>query len=112
MAGAGSRPARRAAGRWSRCNGAIWLGCARKYVSMLNGQRSMPITSLRYFIGLVEEVGQTGTPETYWRHASNALPVGRPFDPCKHSHFEPFGVGQLVISVLLNWPGSSFEVGK
>jgi hypothetical protein len=47
---------------------AIWLGCARKYVSMLNGQTSMPITSLRYFIGLVEEVGQTGTPETYWQH--------------------------------------------
>jgi hypothetical protein len=47
---------------------AIWLGCARKYVSMLNGQTSMPITSLRYFIGLVEEVGQTETPETYWQH--------------------------------------------
>jgi hypothetical protein len=37
---------------------AIWLGCARKYVSMLNGQTSMPITSLRYFIALVEEVGR------------------------------------------------------
>jgi hypothetical protein len=47
---------------------AIWLGCARKYVSLLNGQTSMPITSLRYFIGLVEEVGQTETPETYWQH--------------------------------------------
>ena len=29
---------------------------------MLNGQTSMPITSLRYFIELVEEVGQTETP--------------------------------------------------
>ena len=47
---------------------AIWLGCARKYGSMLNGQTSMPITSLRYFMGLVEEVGQTQTPETYWQH--------------------------------------------
>jgi hypothetical protein len=47
---------------------AIWLGCARKYVSLLNGQTSMPITSLRYFIGLIEEVGQTETPETYWQH--------------------------------------------
>ena len=47
---------------------AIWLGCARKYVSLLNGQTSMPISSLRYFIGLVEEVGQTETPETYWQH--------------------------------------------
>jgi hypothetical protein len=47
---------------------AIWLGCARKYVSLLNGQTSMPITCLRYFIGLVDEVGQTETPETYWQH--------------------------------------------
>lgn len=47
---------------------AIWLGCARKYVSLLNGQTSMPITSLRYFIGLVEEVSQTKTPENYWQH--------------------------------------------
>lgn len=47
---------------------AIWLGCARKYVSLLNDQTSMPITSLRYFIGLVEEVGQKETPETYWQH--------------------------------------------
>jgi len=47
---------------------AIWLGCARKYMSLLNGQTSMPITSLRYFIGLVDEVGQTETPETYWQH--------------------------------------------
>ena len=51
---------------WSKR--AIWLGCARKYVSLLNGQTSMPITSLRYFIGLVEEVGHTQTPETYWQH--------------------------------------------
>jgi hypothetical protein len=47
---------------------AIWLGCARKYVAMLNGQPPMPITSLRYFIGLIEEVGQTNTPDSYWQH--------------------------------------------
>jgi hypothetical protein len=47
---------------------AIWLGCARKYVSLLNGQTSTLITSLRYFVGLIEEVGQTETPETYWQH--------------------------------------------
>jgi len=28
----------------------------------------MPITSLRYFIGLIEEVGQTNTPDSYWQH--------------------------------------------
>jgi hypothetical protein len=47
---------------------AIWLGCARKYVAMLNGQPPMPITSLRYFAGLIEEVGQTETPDSYWQH--------------------------------------------
>jgi hypothetical protein len=47
---------------------ALWLGCARKYAAMLNGQSPMPITSLRYFIGLIEEVGQTNTPHSYWQH--------------------------------------------
>ena len=47
---------------------AIWLGCARKYVAMLNGQPPMPITSLRYFSGLVEEVGQTEVSDHYWLH--------------------------------------------
>ena len=47
---------------------AIWLGCARKYLAMLNGQPPMPITSLRYFIGLIEEVRQTDTPDGYWQH--------------------------------------------
>jgi hypothetical protein len=47
---------------------AIWLGCARKYVAMLNGQPPMPITSLRYFTGLIEEVHQTKTPDSYWQH--------------------------------------------
>ena len=28
---------------------AIWLGCARKYMAMLNGQTRQPITSLAYF---------------------------------------------------------------
>lgn len=47
---------------------AIWLGCARKYTAMLNGQPPMPITSLRYFSGLIEEVGQTGVSDGYWQH--------------------------------------------
>jgi hypothetical protein len=47
---------------------AIWLGCARKYVAMLNGQPPMPITSLRYFLGLIEEVGQTNAPDAYWTY--------------------------------------------
>jgi hypothetical protein len=47
---------------------AIWLGCARKYVAMLNGQPPMPITSLRYFSGLVEEVLQTQVSDSYWQY--------------------------------------------
>lgn len=47
---------------------AIWLGSARKYVALLNGQGAMPITSLRYFSGLVEEVRQTEVSDNYWQH--------------------------------------------
>ena len=46
----------------------IWLGCARKYMTMLNGQTRQPITSLAYFASLIEEVKQPGTPAGYWDH--------------------------------------------
>lgn len=52
---------------------AIWLGCARKYVAMLSGQAPMPITSLQYFIGLIEEVGQTNTSDSYWRYVRSKV---------------------------------------
>src|SRR6516225_12209529 len=44
---------------------AIWLGCARKYMAMLNGQTRQPITSLAYFAPLIEEVGQPQIPASY-----------------------------------------------
>jgi hypothetical protein len=59
---------------------AILLGCARKYVSMINagvikdrsssvgwnaGSRT-PITSLQYFADVVEEVRESAIPESYW----------------------------------------------
>ncbi len=47
---------------------AIWLGCARKYMAMLNGQTRQPITSLAYFETLIEEVRQPQTPTSYWEH--------------------------------------------
>jgi hypothetical protein len=31
----------------------------------------MAITSLRYFTGLIEEVGQTDTPASYWQHVQS-----------------------------------------
>ena len=56
---------------------AIWLGCARKYVAMLNGSENAPmlITSLNYFSNLVNEVTETLVSEDYWKHMqSNCLP--------------------------------------
>ena len=47
---------------------AVWLGCARKYVAMLNGQTRQPITSLAYFSSLIEEVQQPQIPAGYWDH--------------------------------------------
>jgi hypothetical protein len=52
---------------------AIWLGCARKYVAMLNGQTRQPITSLAYFASLIEEVGQPRIPASYWDHVRRRM---------------------------------------
>jgi hypothetical protein len=52
---------------------AIWLGCARKYAAMLNGQTRQPITSLAYFASLVEEVGQPQIPASYWDHVRRRM---------------------------------------
>jgi hypothetical protein len=45
---------------------AILLGCARKYVSMINAGVHTPITSLQYFSDIVEEVRESAIPESYW----------------------------------------------
>jgi hypothetical protein len=45
---------------------AILLGCARKYVAMLNAGTQTPITSLQYFADIVEEVYESAIPESYW----------------------------------------------
>jgi hypothetical protein len=49
---------------------AIWLGCARKYVALLNGSEHTPmlVTSLNYFSALVDEVAATSVGEDYWKH--------------------------------------------
>jgi len=52
---------------------AIWLGCARKYVAMLNGQTRLPISSLAYFASLIEEVSQPQIPVTYWDHVRRKM---------------------------------------
>jgi hypothetical protein len=45
---------------------AILLGCARKYVSMLNARSRTPVTSLQYFADVIEEVRESAIPESYW----------------------------------------------
>ena len=41
--------------------------CVRKYTTLLgNGVAWAPIASLSYFTGIVEEVRQTNTPDSYW----------------------------------------------
>lgn len=50
---------------------AVWLGCARKYVALLNGQTPMLITSLHYFSSIVEEVAETEVGDGYWIHVQN-----------------------------------------
>jgi len=52
---------------------AIWLGCARKYVAMLNGQSRLPITSLAYFASLIKEVSQPQIPASYWDHVRRRM---------------------------------------
>lgn len=49
---------------------AIWLGCARKYASLLNADEYAPraISSLHYFAHLVTEVSETPVGEDYWKH--------------------------------------------
>ncbi len=54
---------------------AIWLGCARKYMAMLNAPENaaMLITSLSYFSNLVNEVAETSAGEDYWKHLQNKV---------------------------------------
>jgi hypothetical protein len=47
---------------------AIGLGCARRYVALLNGQNAAPVTSLGYFAFIVDEITQQHVPGGYWEH--------------------------------------------
>jgi len=52
---------------------AIWLGCARKYIAMLNGQTRVPITSLAYFATLIDEVSQPEVAASYWEYVRGRM---------------------------------------
>ena len=49
---------------------AIWLGCARKYTTLLSSQAAaMPIASLSYFAAVIDEVvAQANTSDAYWSY--------------------------------------------
>ncbi len=52
---------------------AIWLGSARKYMAMLNGQPPAPIASLGYFTALLEEVARAPVTAAYWEHVHQKM---------------------------------------
>ena len=47
---------------------AVLLGCARKYVTLINRQRGELIASFSYFANVIEEVRELKMPAEYWRH--------------------------------------------
>ena len=47
---------------------AVLMGCARKYVALFNQPGGGPITSLQYFVGLLQEVTAMEMPLDYWRY--------------------------------------------
>jgi hypothetical protein len=51
---------------------AILLGSLRKYVALINNGRGTPITSLRYFAALFDEVKQ-GISPGYWIHVERRV---------------------------------------
>jgi hypothetical protein len=51
---------------------AILLGSLRKYVALINNGRGTPITSLRYFTALFEEV-KLEIPPGYWTHVARRV---------------------------------------
>lgn len=52
---------------------AIWLGSARKYMAMLNGQPPARITSLGYFTALLDEVARAPVTDAYWEHVRHKV---------------------------------------
>jgi hypothetical protein len=52
---------------------AIWLGCARKYMTMLNGAPRPPIASLGYLVSLLEEITEATASDNYWEHVQQKV---------------------------------------
>ena len=52
---------------------AYLLGCARKYVALLNHPGAPLISSLRYFTALLEEVADSPVSPGYWQHLARQV---------------------------------------
>lgn len=52
---------------------AFLLGCARKYVAVLNGTGGAPITRLKYFQPLLQEVANLQVSPQYWTYLRHRL---------------------------------------
>ena len=52
---------------------AYLLGCARKYVTLLNHPTAPSISSLRYFTRLLAEVAELSVSDRYWRHLARQV---------------------------------------
>jgi hypothetical protein len=53
---------------FERVERAIYLGVTRKYIALVNNETGTPITTLRYFEHLIDEVDQADGSPNYWRH--------------------------------------------
>ena len=47
---------------------AISLGVARKYIALINHGTGTPITTLQYFVHLLDEVDEANVSPDYWRY--------------------------------------------
>lgn len=104
VAGAFTAADERLAAEWRQCGvpleqveRAYLLGCARKYVALLNNPGAPLISSLRYFTALLEEVSESPASPGYWQHLArqveqlerrwNILPAAA--SPTGHANFAP-----------------------
>ena len=51
----------------------ILLGCARRYVALLNGTAVGPISGLRYFSSVIQEVRALQISDGYWDHLASRV---------------------------------------
>jgi hypothetical protein len=51
----------------------ILLGCARRYVAILNGTAVGPVSGLRYFSSAIQEVRALQISDGYWDHLASRV---------------------------------------